>query len=291
MRSPGSVPRSLTGTLSRTSVALDNLRGIVILIVLAVHSTLAYLQSTPARGSDFDQPPYNWRSLPIVDSHRFFGFDLFCAWQDIYLMALLFFLSGLFVWPSLNRKKTPAFLRDRALRLGIPYAVWDRHSHSARNLSVLPHDGGRSERGGLLAQPDRAAVLAQRPTVVRLAAPGAECPGGRPEHRRTARDTGTRPLVGCGRQRSCALFRHPSGRLGIGLRAARGHVHAMGMGRHRILRSAILPSLQYAIYFFAGVGLGATGIERGLLAADGVLPRHWPNCSRRRSSRCSSGWD
>src|SRR5580700_5904644 len=96
-------------------------RGVVILIVIAVHSALAYLQSTPARGSDFNQPPYNWRSLPIVDSHRFFGFDLFCAWQDIYLMSLLFFLSGLFIWPSLSRKKERAFLRDRVLRLGLPY--------------------------------------------------------------------------------------------------------------------------------------------------------------------------
>ncbi len=33
--------------------------------------------------------------------------------------------------------------------------------------------------------------------------------------------------------------------------------------------------LLYAVYFFAGVGIGAAGIERGLLAADGVLARHW----------------
>jgi hypothetical protein len=33
--------------------------------------------------------------------------------------------------------------------------------------------------------------------------------------------------------------------------------------------------LQYAVYFFAGVGVGAGGIERGLMAADGPLVRHW----------------
>jgi surface polysaccharide O-acyltransferase-like enzyme len=33
--------------------------------------------------------------------------------------------------------------------------------------------------------------------------------------------------------------------------------------------------LHYALYFFAGVGLGAGGIERGVLAADGALARHW----------------
>ena len=33
--------------------------------------------------------------------------------------------------------------------------------------------------------------------------------------------------------------------------------------------------LHYALYFFAGVGLGAGGVERGLLAADGPLVRRW----------------
>jgi surface polysaccharide O-acyltransferase-like enzyme len=31
----------------------------------------------------------------------------------------------------------------------------------------------------------------------------------------------------------------------------------------------------YAVYFFAGIGVGAYGIERGLLAPDGKLARHW----------------
>jgi len=33
--------------------------------------------------------------------------------------------------------------------------------------------------------------------------------------------------------------------------------------------------LHYALYFFAGLGLGACGVERGLLAADGPLVRGW----------------
>ena len=55
--------------------------------------------------SGFDESALRLARFPIVDSHRLFGFDLFCAWQDVYLMSLLFFLSGLFVWPSLQRKK------------------------------------------------------------------------------------------------------------------------------------------------------------------------------------------
>ena len=34
--------------------------------------------------------------------------------------------------------------------------------------------------------------------------------------------------------------------------------------------------LHYALYFFAGLGLGAGGVERGLLSADGPLVRRWP---------------
>lgn len=112
-----------TNAVSRSSLALDNLRGVVILIVLAFHSALAYVSWIPGPAADFDSPPFNWRAFPIVDNHRFVGFDLFCAWQDVYLMSLMFFLSGLFVWPSLKRKKSWTFARDRILRLGVPYAL------------------------------------------------------------------------------------------------------------------------------------------------------------------------
>ena len=104
---------------SKSSLALNNLRAVIILVVLAVHASLAYLGS--AVPSVFDKPPYAWRAFPIVDSHRWFGFDIFCAWTDIALMVLLFFVSALFSWPSLQRKGTGTFLADRFVRLGIPY--------------------------------------------------------------------------------------------------------------------------------------------------------------------------
>ena len=33
--------------------------------------------------------------------------------------------------------------------------------------------------------------------------------------------------------------------------------------------------LQYALYFFAGAGIGAYGIERGLFAPEGALAKRW----------------
>jgi hypothetical protein len=97
----------LTGSIPlmrRSSLALDNLRAFVILLVLSFHSVLAYLQFLPAAPYPFDSPPYQWRAIPIVDSHRWLGFDLYCAWQDVFLMSLFFFISGVFVWSRLGRK-------------------------------------------------------------------------------------------------------------------------------------------------------------------------------------------
>jgi len=51
------------------------------------------------------------------------GFDFLVGFNDIFFMSLMFFLSGLFVWQSLQRKGAAHFLRDRALRLGLPLVV------------------------------------------------------------------------------------------------------------------------------------------------------------------------
>src|SRR5437764_14385505 len=97
------VPRS--SVAPRTSAAIDNLRAIVILLVLSFHSVLAYLNFLPASPFRFDDPPYLWRAFPIIDSERWLGFDLFCAWQDVFLMSFFMFLSGVFVLPSLAGKR------------------------------------------------------------------------------------------------------------------------------------------------------------------------------------------
>ncbi len=109
--------------MSRTSLALHNLRGFAIVMVIAFHSSIAYLASQPASPPAFDTPPYRWLANPIIDGERWIGLDLFCAFQYMYLMHLMFFLSGLFVYPSLSRKGAARFVFDRLVRLGIPFIV------------------------------------------------------------------------------------------------------------------------------------------------------------------------
>ena len=69
--------------MSKSSLALSNLRAFAIVMVVAFHAFIAYLGSQPAAQLPFDLPPYAWRANPIVDSARWFGFDLFCAFQYV----------------------------------------------------------------------------------------------------------------------------------------------------------------------------------------------------------------
>src|SRR5436190_8290045 len=109
--------------MSKTSLALSNLRSFVILLVISFHSILAYLASQPASPLPFDAAPWAWRAFPILDNERWFGLDLYCAFQFVFLMPFMFLLSGLFVWPSLVRKGSKTFLYDRFLRLGVPFVL------------------------------------------------------------------------------------------------------------------------------------------------------------------------
>src|SRR5271165_182113 len=127
--------------MSKSSLALSNLRAFVILLVVAFHSFLAYLGSQPASPPPFDSAPYWWRAIPIIDSERWFGFDLFCAFTYLYMMQLMFFLSGLFVWPSLLRKGGKIFLYDRFLRLGVPFLFRGRSADASGALPRLPLHG------------------------------------------------------------------------------------------------------------------------------------------------------
>lgn len=108
---------------SGANVTFSNLRAVVILIVVAFHSALPYLASQPPHPFAFDAPPYRWIAFPIIDSERWFGLDLFCAWQDVSLMSLMFLLAGLFTPHGLIRKGATAYLADRWWRIGLPFVL------------------------------------------------------------------------------------------------------------------------------------------------------------------------
>ena len=101
------------------SSAIDYLRALITVLVLFLHAILAY----PTWGK-FDPADYvDHSAAPIVDAAKWVGFDLAPLLLNLFFMALMFFISGLFVWKSLVKKGSMHFLKDRALRLGIPFVI------------------------------------------------------------------------------------------------------------------------------------------------------------------------
>jgi glucans biosynthesis protein C len=261
--------------MSKSSVALNNLRAFVILIVLAFHSVLAYLGSLGPSAFPFDSPPYQWRAFPIVDSHRWFGFDVFCAWQDVYLMALMFFLSALFTWPSLTRKRGLKFLGDRFQRLGIPFvfalivimplALYPVYRVTAADPSLLAY--GRHFLA-LPFWPNGPTWFLWQLLALTVLAAGL--------HR-----FAPQWVVFLGRRSSSADTRPGRYFIGLATAAALAYVPLAiaftpwSWAEHGPFAIQFSRPLIYAVFYFAGLGVGANGFERGLLASEGMLARRW----------------
>jgi len=103
--------------MHRRITAFDYLRVTMIVLVLLHHSMLAYVSFL-----DFDDDPVD-NVHPVIDDDKWDGFDIIIILNDTFVMPMLFLISGLFVWPSYDRKGARLFLRDRFIRLGIPFAV------------------------------------------------------------------------------------------------------------------------------------------------------------------------
>src|SRR5258707_10273865 len=87
------------------NLALDRARTFLTLVVVFHHAVI----------------PYTY--FGHTDPKSWIGFDAVVLATDSFFMAMFFFLSGLFVWPSLAHKPPHIFLRDRLLRLGLPFAI------------------------------------------------------------------------------------------------------------------------------------------------------------------------
>jgi len=260
--------------MSRTSIALGNLRAFTILLVVSFHSVLAYLASKPAP-LPFTAPPFAWRAFPIADPGHWFGFDLYCAFQYVFLMPFMFFLSGLFVWPSLRRKGAVTFTLERVRKIGLPFilgvgllmlvAHYPEYAQSALNpswrefwaqllsLPIWP-SGPLWFLWQLLVLDLMAAALYRFAPALgdRLGAVSARAAD------RSFRYFLFFVVISALAYLPFAAFFRPWDWDQIG-------PFAFQPGR----------VLHQAVYFFAGFGVGAGGIESGLLRSDGPLARRW----------------
>jgi glucans biosynthesis protein C len=99
-------------------LSIDYLRTTLTLMVLGHHSSLAYTTF-----AYFDPQHFTRSTAPIVDNTRWLFFDYAENFNDVFFMSLMFFVSGLFVYSALKRHGTFGFIRDRFLRLGLPFAA------------------------------------------------------------------------------------------------------------------------------------------------------------------------
>lgn len=258
------------------NVAIGTLRAGVTVLVLAHHAVLAYHPIAPAPLASLVAEPRWWQAFPVVDSQRWAGFALFTWFNDIFFMALMFFISGLFVWNSLLRKGSGSFLRDRAFRLGLSFVV------AAALIAPLAYYPSYLQTG---AEPSFAVFWRQWLSLGNWPAGPAwfiwlllmydAIAAGL--FRLTPR-WGDR----LGRMSESAR-RHPAVFFGLLVAFSAAAYIPMALAFTPLEWTEFGPFFfqtsrlfLYAVYFLAGVGVGAYGLERGLLAPDGKLAQGWP---------------
>jgi glucans biosynthesis protein C len=101
------VSLAFTGSSLRVAF-LDNLRYLMVIFVLIYHSCGAYATVAP-----------HW----VVHDTSSFAADIIRELFDVFMMPVLFFISGYFALASLQKKGAGEFLKDKVKRLLIPWAL------------------------------------------------------------------------------------------------------------------------------------------------------------------------
>jgi peptidoglycan/LPS O-acetylase OafA/YrhL len=252
--------------------SLDYLRAFIVLLVLLHHSVLAYAVMWPAQPGTFQILP-----APIVDVRRWAGFDVLAVFNDTFFMALMFLLSGLFVWPSLERKGAAGFLRERILRLGVPFAV---AAAILMPLAYYPSYAVTGADPGFLGYSSAWLSLGFWPSgpawfIWLLLAFDAVAAGFYVLRRRWTANTQPprhpgvydRPLA------FVAMLLVVSALVYVPMELVFGADRWVTLGAFSFQASRLL---LYATYFVAGIQLGAFGTQSGILARNAGLARRWP---------------
>lgn len=242
------------------NAAVDRARTFLMLVVLLHHAII----------------PYTY--FGHTDPEGWIGFDMMVLANDSFFMAMFFFLSGLFVWPSLAHKKPGVFLCDRLLRLGLPfaiatltiiplayYAIELRQSPNT-NLAVFwwkmvtvgPWPSGPVWFVWVLLALDLTAFLFYRFTPLLL-----------DPINRISLSSHSRPAI------FFLFLLLATALLYVPARVYFGAGRWFEFGPFSLQASRVL---LYPTYFFVGAGVGMANFDRGLLGTDGHLAKsrwHW----------------
>jgi peptidoglycan/LPS O-acetylase OafA/YrhL len=257
------------------NVALDYLRAFVVLLVVVHHTVLAYTTFIPGPSPSFTAQPAYWGAFPILDPRRWGGFNVLVGWNDIFFMSLMFFLSGLFVWQGFARKGAMGYLKQRAVRLGVPFVFL---AGVLSPLAYYPTYRLTGADPGLFAYAKAWLSLGNWPSgpawflwvLLTFDCLAVACfalaPSGMHKLSAFWRKAGERPVV------FYAAFVALSACAYLPLAHLFGGESWSTFGPFAIQTSR---ALHYCLYFFVGAWIGASGIGEGLLASGGRLARRW----------------
>lgn len=261
---------------AKYNYAIGYLRAFIVVLVIAHHAALAYHPFAPPPLASLVTQPRWWEAFPVVDAQRWTGFSLLVGFNDIFFMSLMFFLSGLFVWHGLERKGSAKFLRDRLLRLGAgfivaaaivaPFAYYPAYLQTASHAGVAGFWHQWLSLGQWPAGPgwfvwvllvfDCIAAF-----LFAVAPRWGEALG------RITSGVSRRPVA------FFAVLAVISAIAYIPMAIRFNSFDWASFGPFTFQTSRIL---HYLAYFLIAVGVGAWGVNRGLLAPDGKLARRWP---------------
>jgi peptidoglycan/LPS O-acetylase OafA/YrhL len=264
-----------TTPAKKYNYALGYLRGVIVALVAAHHSALAYHPYAPPPPATLAAQPRWWMAFPIVDSARWSFATILVGFNDVFFMSLMFFLSGLFFWQSLARKGSAQFLRDRVLRLGLPFVVaaallaplayyptWLQISHQHLTdafwhqwLSLGQWPSGPAWFIWVLLAFDCIATL-----LSALAPNWGNTVGS------IAARLSSRPIVFFAALSAISALAY------VPMAYSFNSIAWTAFGPFTFQTSRIL---HYLVYFLIAVGIGAWGLDRGLLAPGGKLARRW----------------
>ena len=256
--------------MSDRNAALDRTRTFITLLVLANHTVVAYTQF-----GRFYPNHYLWSTAPIVDSQRWIGFNILTLFNDTFFMSLMFFLSGLFVWPSLQRKGIGHFLRDRALRLGLPFlaaifvlmpiAYYASFQLTGKQLGFVDFWLENLKEGIWFDGPGWfiwfLLLLDLLAIPIYYLAPGVV-----DAINRLSFGSYKRAWLFASALAAASIIAYVPMLFGVGA------VRWFAVGPFQVQASR---TVLYGVFFLAGMGIGAKGIDDGLLSRSGDLARRW----------------
>jgi hypothetical protein len=257
------------------NLAIGYLRAFIVLLVVAHHAVLAYHPYAPAPAASLVEQPRLWQAFPVVDSHRSSPISMFASFNDIFFMSLMFLLSGLFVWPSLKRKGSGHFLLDRMLRLGLPFLLAAAIIAPLAYYPAYLQTGATSGVAGFWQQWRTLGNWPAGPAWFIWLLLAFDCVAALLYF--AAPKWGER-LASLSRnawQSPSTFFWTLVAISAVAYLPMEFAFNAFSWASFGPFTFQTSRLLHYAVYFATGVGIGAYGLERGLLAPDGSLAERW----------------